>query len=77
MPERPFRLHLAVCSLAWSVMLITPVHAQTPTGTVSGRIIDVVRGEPLPGADVSVEDTVLRTSTGPVGHLPALVGAYR
>ncbi|HYW13367.1 MAG TPA: TonB-dependent receptor [Longimicrobium sp.] len=52
-------------------ILCTPLlGAQTPTGTVSGRVIDAATNEPVPGARVSVEDGAARTVT-------ATDGSYR
>jgi TonB-dependent receptor len=40
-----------------------PASAQTGLGTIDGTVLDAERGEPLPGAKVVVEGTVLTTAT--------------
>src|SRR5262245_38780268 len=42
---------------------VPSIGAQTPTGVVTGRVIDGVTKAPLPGAEVTIDGTQLKTST--------------
>jgi TonB-dependent SusC/RagA subfamily outer membrane receptor len=54
----------------FAIALASPfvLSAQTPTGTVSGRITDASIGRGLPGVQVTVNGTRLGTVTGPNGE---------
>ena len=69
------RIALAVALLAWAVTAA----AQTGTGRVTGRVLDVHQGLPLPGAAVQVEGTQIEAFADVEGRfaLTAPVGPQR
>src|SRR5438045_1737209 len=58
-----FRAWLASLVVTWAAALPTPLHAQSPMGSVTGAVIDAATGKFLEGADVSVEGTALHGVT--------------
>lgn len=62
--SKPLSLIFAILVLA------SPLHGQSPTGTVVGRLVDASTSAPLVGAQVIIEGT-------DVGTLAALDGRYR
>ena len=54
--------------VALALSLTSAVYAQQATGTIAGQVVDTSTGKYLEGAEVSVNNTELRTTTERDGH---------
>src|SRR5258705_1861270 len=50
---------LAAAIIALALPTASPLIAQNSSGRIVGRVVDASRGEPIPGAQVTVEGTVI------------------
>ncbi len=78
----PVRLALLAGALCCAAMSPRPIHAQQPTGTIAGQVVDSASRQPLPGVSVVVEGTRLGTisrddGTFTIGGVPAGTYAVR
>src|SRR5262245_48208127 len=62
MGRRHLPLVTFVCALAVFIFNIS-IYAQSSTGVVTGHVADASTGEPLPGAEVVVNGSLLSTTT--------------
>ena len=57
------RLLLLAATLVCAAPFVNPLHAQEPTGIITGQVIDSATRQPLAGVNVIVEGTRLGTMT--------------
>ncbi|GIV58366.1 MAG: hypothetical protein KatS3mg042_1279 [Rhodothermaceae bacterium] len=62
------RLLLGLTLLGATLLLAVPAHAQIPTATLTGTVVDSTSGTPLPGANVFIAGSMIGTTTDREGR---------